>query len=168
MSALIPRPQSALVDRDAMDIDALFERFFPGIAVEIEDMLPAQVAIDLVEQPERYVLTAAVPGFAPATLSVEAAGNHLVIRGHRRETGPGDMEREERFERAIALPGDADLRGAAATLRDGMLRVEVPKREDARRFTIHIRPEGTSRTPALGGWRRLLGAPRRLLRPRAA
>ena len=62
----------------------------------------------------------------------------LTIRGEKKsETEDEDRGYSERyygrFERRIALPSNADEKGASATFRDGVLTVTLPKSAEAER-----------------------------------
>lgn len=90
-------------------------------------------AIDVVETPDAYLLTAEVPGIAREDLHIEAQGGRLTLSGIRRQS-PAACDRYhciERghgaFSRAFDLPHPMDADAIRAELRDGVLRVECPK-----------------------------------------
>ena len=90
------------------------------------------------ETPKAYVYRFDVPGVSKGELNVTLQNGQLVLQGKRssevKKSGDskGVFEREVRvgqFERAIALPADADTQGATKTqLKNGVLTIEIPKR----------------------------------------
>jgi HSP20 family protein len=71
----------------------------------------------------------------------------LTLRGERKfekETDGKSYHRVERsygqFVRSFSLPNNVDREKIQATFRDGLLQVELPKREDAKPRTIKIGP----------------------------
>lgn len=91
---------------------------------------------DIYETEKTYVVVVDLPGVAPAGLSVEAERGTLVIRARveRASTPPEYQEFQlTDYYRAFTLTEDLDTDGITAALRDGVLRVEVPK-------SIHMQP----------------------------
>ncbi len=86
--------------------------------------------VDIFENDKAYVLLADMPGVGPDGLDVVAEGDELVIRGHvNRAATPPDYQEFELgdYYRSFALTEDLDTVGIVAKLRDGVLRVEIPK-----------------------------------------
>jgi HSP20 family protein len=88
---------------------------------------------DAYELPEAFVVTLEVPGVDEADLRIDLDGEDLVVRGVRR---PPDVKAEsyhrmERshgsFARAFRLTATVDFERIEAELKDGILRVELPK-----------------------------------------
>jgi HSP20 family protein len=98
-------------------------------------------AIDILERDGRIVVRADLPGLSPDDVRIEVRDDTLVIEGERRQEmeveDEGGVYRAERiygrFARAIALPDGADPERASARFDNGVLEIEVPLREDARR-----------------------------------
>jgi len=87
------------------------------------------------------------PGIDPAKLEVNVDRGVLTIAGERAGDLPQESEKvsvyaDERFagpfRRAISLPDDADSSRIAAKYRDGILRITVPKRENAKPRRIEV------------------------------
>jgi HSP20 family protein len=86
--------------------------------------------VDIYETDKAYVLLADMPGVAPDGLDVVAERDELIIRGRveRPATAPDYQEFElANYYRAFMLTEDLDTGGITAKLRDGVLRVEIPK-----------------------------------------
>ena len=86
--------------------------------------------VDIYETEKAFVLLADMPGVAPDGLDVEAEGDTLVIRGRVNPPAtPPDYQEFElaNYQRAFVLTEDLETDGIAAVLKDGVLRLEIPK-----------------------------------------
>jgi HSP20 family protein len=107
------------------------------------------LAIDLLETPDAYILTASVPGVKPADVSITVLGDTVTIGGRRVEPdaqkGPEGSRwliRERHFgafDRAVKLPTVVKADEASAEFEDGVLTVTLPKAEEAKPRTIAVR-----------------------------
>ena len=94
---------------------------------------------------EHAIVRMEVPGVAPENLSIKAEGRTLAVSGKRELATPenGSFHRRERnageFSRSIQLPEDLDLSKAEATVRNGMLTIRIPKREESKPRTITVK-----------------------------
>lgn len=102
---------------------------------------PADVALT----DDRTVVTMDLPGLTEQDVEVEVLGDELIVRGERsRQELPqgATWAHSERlfgsFERRIRLPEGVEPETIDAAMSNGVLRVEVPKPEHARRRTIAI------------------------------
>jgi len=100
--------------------------------------------VDIYETDQAYVLLADMPGVGNDGLDVTAERDELTIRGHVkvREDSP-DYEEFERtdYHRVFVLTEDLDAARIAATLKDGVLRVEIPKSPRLQPKKIPVRSE---------------------------
>lgn len=92
-------------------------------------------AIDLYENADSYFLFAELPGVGPDDVEVLVEDRAVVIEGQKRRPVTGlsadSVEIEAgHFRRIVPLPGDVDRENARAELRDGLLRIELPKPVD--------------------------------------
>jgi HSP20 family protein len=89
--------------------------------------------VDLVECPDRFVLTVEVPGLAREDVTIEFLDQVLTIRGARpgQSCCPERYQQLERgqgpFSRAFRFPGPVDATAISADIRDGVLTITVPK-----------------------------------------
>jgi HSP20 family protein len=113
------------------------------------DLEPASwsPAIDLVESPDAFVLTAELPGVEPSTIDLSITGNVLTLRGVKPaegvdspEPGPLSERRFGPFHRQVALPGEVDFDAAQAEARNGVLKIRLPKQEATKPRTIRVQP----------------------------
>lgn len=113
----------------------MVERFFTGALVPVEGEAGRFVpTVDLRETEEGYELTAEVPGLKPEEIEVTLSGDVLILKGEkkeeREETEGGYHVVERRFGsfyRSFHLPEPVDRERLAATHKDGVLRVSLPK-----------------------------------------
>ncbi|MBI0582711.1 MAG: Hsp20/alpha crystallin family protein [Methanomassiliicoccus sp.] len=118
------------------------ERLVEDLKSGLNDMVPYGSsgnripAVDVLDEGDRYVVEAELPGAEKNEVSVEIAEDHLVIRTERtteteeKEEGYYHQERERKsFYRQIPLPPDADTSQASAGLENGLLRVTMPKKD---------------------------------------
>jgi HSP20 family molecular chaperone IbpA len=100
--------------------------------------------VDIYEAEKAFVLLADMPGVAPEGLDVVAERDTLIIRGRvdRSAATPDYQEFElANYHRAVLLTEDLDTAGINATLRDGVLRVEIPKSPHVEPKKIPVRTE---------------------------
>ena len=102
---------------------------------------------DCYERDDELVVTAALPGVKPENVDVAIQGNVLTIRGETsEESEQGEQEgrwhqRERRFGsyfRQIQLPVQVNAEQAEARFENGVLRLTLPKAEEARERRIQI------------------------------
>jgi len=96
---------------------------------------------DLSEADEAYLAEVELPGVARDDISVELAGQELVISGEFKDSGTdrdGRALRSGRFEYRVLLPGQAEADKVTAALADGVLTVTVPKSEAGRPRRIQV------------------------------
>lgn len=91
-------------------------------------------AVDICEEPTRFLIHADVPGVEPEGIDVSMADGTLSIKGERAaETDESaELRRSERprgtFHRRFTLPETADADAITARTSHGVLTVEIPKR----------------------------------------
>ena len=92
-------------------------------------------AVDIVEEKDRFMLRADVPGVKREDIEVHMENGVLTIAGQRSKSqneeheGMRHVERIGRpFYRRFSLPDTANADDISATSRDGILEVSIPKR----------------------------------------
>jgi HSP20 family molecular chaperone IbpA len=101
-------------------------------------------AVDVFENGDSISLLANLPGVAEEGLSLEVDSNQLTITGDLAIDMPEDMDslhadvRFTRYQRAFTLSSELDTGKIAATLKDGLLSVTIPKREEVLPRRIEI------------------------------
>ena len=101
--------------------------------------------VDIVEEKDRILLTAELPGFQEKDVEVQMEGGVLTIRGERRSESEKEgrtfhrMERSYgQFVRSFTLPNNVDRDSIKASFNNGLLEVDLPKREEAKPRQIKI------------------------------
>ena len=119
-----------LVQRDLNRIQA--RRAVPaGPETPVSDWVPA---VDFVEEKDRFLLRADVPGVDRSDIDVSMEDGVLTIAGERHTKQDEDAEGMRRFERPsgrfqrrFTLPDTADAEGIAARSANGILEVSIAK-----------------------------------------
>ncbi|HVP75765.1 MAG TPA: Hsp20/alpha crystallin family protein [Gaiellaceae bacterium] len=123
-------------------LDQTFTGFTRWPVVHYHDVWSPPV--DLEETDDAYVLEAELPGVDRNDVDVELIGNELTIEGEVKEkerTGVlrRQTRRSGRFSYWITLPEPVEANGVDASLKDGILKVRVPKAERAQRRKIELK-----------------------------
>jgi len=134
----------SFVDLLHRDLDRLAQN--RGVASDdhspVADWVPA---VDIVEEKDRFVMRADVPGVKPEDIDVSMDAGVLSVSGERHAIAPAEdagVQRIERttgrFLRRFTLPETANADGVAAKCADGILEVSIPKAPEvqARRITV--------------------------------
>lgn len=133
-------------------MDDLFSRAFGY--TPLSRMIPSDLNepdVDIYETDDKIRLDAALPGFAPNQINVEATADTVSIQGERstfNEDEKAVQHRQSRtsgftrFSATYSLPVEIDPNRVKATFRDGMLHLELPKTEQARKKGVKINVEG--------------------------
>lgn len=134
----------SFVDLLHRDLDRLAARrnVADGDHSPVADWVPA---VDIVEEKDRFVLRADVPGVSPDDIDVSMDAGVLSVSGARHAIASSDDAGVQRIERAsgrflrrFTLPETADAEGITAKCTDGILEVAIPKAPEvqARRITV--------------------------------
>ena len=101
--------------------------------------------VDIYEQNGNIVLKAELPGVDPKDVDIRVENNTLSLRGERKldtEVNKDSYHRVERaygaFSRSFTLPSVVDQEKINAEYKDGVLRVTLPKKEEAKPKQINI------------------------------
>jgi HSP20 family protein len=104
-------------------------------------------AVNVEETQNELVLSAELPGLSEDAISIQLENNVLTISGEKtEERAEGEEERrfhlwERRhgaFQRSFKLPRTVKVDGIRALYENGILRVRLPKEEEAKGRTITI------------------------------
>lgn len=136
--------QSMLQD----ELKQVFDRFFQaGDDQDESSVVTSQWAplVDIKEEPERFVIYADLPGIDPQDVEVLMDKGILTIKGERKSESNEQTERYSRierrygsFHRRFALPDSADPDGIAASGRNGVLAITIPKRPETKPRRIQV------------------------------
>lgn len=101
--------------------------------------------VDICEDETGFTLIADLPGVAKERLGVKVNGDNLLIEGDVSVPAPQDMELlyaeipASSYRRSFTLSRELDASKIEANLRDGVLKLRIPKAEEARPRKIEIK-----------------------------
>lgn len=131
------------LSRMRSDMDRLLTMFTGGPSERTSSgVFPA---VNMSEDADNYYIRAELPGLTADELDIQVTGKTLAIAGERKIPTEGEnakyhrREREAgKFSRIIGLPGDIDSGKVAAGLENGILKIAVPKAEEAKPRQITV------------------------------
>lgn len=128
------------------EMDQVFGEFFgrtPFTMAATEAMWSPLV--DMHETKDSFLLMAELPGVKQGDIQVSVEGDTLTLKGERKretEVKEDQYHRIERsygrFERSILLPSVVDPNQVKATYRDGVLEIQLPKKEEVKPKEIKV------------------------------
>ena len=131
---------NALIGRSGLFED-LFKDLNPGFYVRPlhGDPLPnaGDIKVDVKENDGGFLVSAEVPGVPKDDIQVSVDGNVVTLRAEVRQkdqqTEGEKLLRSERYfgsvSRSFRLPGDIDASGCKAKYEDGVLTLNLPKKQ---------------------------------------
>jgi len=103
-------------------------------------------SLDAFEDKDKYVVSVEVPGLKKEDINVVVHEGVLTVSGERKsekDVKAGTVHRTERyygkFSRSVTLPSAVKADQVAASYKDGVLTVEVPKAEEAKPKSIEVK-----------------------------
>ena len=140
------------------DMERAFERFMSGSWLRPlawdrptvwQDMMePFQGRMprtDVIDRDEDILVRAEIPGVDKKDIEVSLADDMLTVKGkvqHEAKEQKGDYYRCEitqgAFSRTVLIPAKVDASKVAASLKDGVLEVTLPKLEVSKRRNIKV------------------------------
>jgi HSP20 family protein len=104
--------------------------------------------VDIEESAEAYTIRAELPGLSKEKVKVTVENGVLTLSGERdleRRVETKTFHRVERshgtFTRSFTLPDDVDAESVVANFKDGLLEIQIAKREEALPKSIEVRVE---------------------------
>jgi HSP20 family protein len=110
-----------------------------------EESLALVPPVDIYENAQGITVQADMPGVSKDGLSIQADRNSLVIEGNAVIDVPAAMEaihadvQATRYRRSFALSAELDAERIEATLKDGVLTLQIPKRAEFQPRKVEIR-----------------------------
>jgi HSP20 family molecular chaperone IbpA len=114
-------------------------------AERTRDQLAFVPRADIYETAEGITILADMPGVDESTVDITLENNVLAIRGYVKPEEPERLSlvyseyRVGDYERAFSLSDQIDQDGIDAVVKDGVLKLYLPKITEARKRTIAIR-----------------------------
>ena len=127
------------------EVDRLFEDFFsPDFAEDVDYRWMPRV--DIEETNDSYLVTAELPGVKKDDVKIIFQDRTLTISGEKkeeREEKNANIHRVERqygaFTRSFTLPLDVVADRIEARFKDGVLKIHIPKAEEAKPKEIEVK-----------------------------
>jgi HSP20 family protein len=136
-------------ERMRREMDRLWDTFFEGglrrRTEEGGEWLPS---LDVAETKNELVVKAEVPGMNPKDIDISLSDGVLTIKGDKRqekEEKEADYHLVERsygsFIRSVQLPKEVQSDKISASYKDGILKISLPKSEEAKKKEVKIKVE---------------------------
>jgi HSP20 family protein len=101
--------------------------------------------VDVVENKDGITLKVEVPGVKQEDINISIEENMLTVKGERKQESQVEEEGHSRFERyygafqrSVLLPPTVDADRVKATYKDGVLEIQLPKKEEAKPKTVKV------------------------------
>ena len=120
--------------------DAMFRRFMTPLRMDFQLPAAEDMRVDVTEAGDSYKVSADLPGVNKEDINVSIDGNLVTIEAEMKRSKEttdksGKVLRSERYSglmsRAFTLTQDVDDTKATARYEDGVLTLELPKKESA-------------------------------------
>lgn len=129
------------------DLEGQFNRLFGELGRDYDVFERVwSPAVDLKETDQAYTLEADLPGLKKEDIELMVVDNMITIKGERKQEEKVEEKGYHRFERrygafqrSFEIPGGFDSEKVTAKFEDGVLRVTLPKREEAKPKHIEVR-----------------------------
>ncbi len=125
------------------DTDRFFG--FPRTHGEQPTVLPK---VNVIEKEEAFHLEAETPGMTQKDVSIEFHNGVLTLKGHREQNSHSDKNdyrirefSKQSFARSFRLSDEVDSEKVVARMDQGILKVTLPKKEQAKPKKIEIKVE---------------------------
>lgn len=124
--------------------DSLMDDFFEGWSMRGHDhFIPA---VDVYEDKDNVIVETPLTGIDPAQVSIEIEDNILKISGSSEKKSEVDEKnyyrreiRSGQFFRSVALPKAVDADRANAVYDKGLLKITVPKKDEAKPKSVAVK-----------------------------
>ncbi len=136
------------LDRIRREMDRLWDSFFERRPARVEEVSEWFPSLDVSETDTDYIVKVEVPGIDPKDIDISLMNHLLTIKGEKKQ------EKEEKdenyhliersygsFTRSIRLPSQVQTDKINATYKNGVLKITLPKTEEAKKKEIKIQVE---------------------------
>ena len=138
------------IEKERSEMDRFWDTFLFGVPQkgdlwEEAEWLPA---VDVAETKNEIVVNVEAPGMDSKEFDISLSKGTLMIKGEKREEkveGEENYHLTERrygaFTRSILLPQEVEGDKISASYKNGILRITLPKTEEAKRKEIKVKVE---------------------------
>jgi len=136
-------------DRMRREMDKVWDTFLEGdVWKESKEDSVWLPSVDVSETKNDLVVKAELPGMDPKDIDITLSDGHLMIKGqkrHEKEEKDEDYHSVERsygsFVRAVHLPKEVKHDKISASYKNGVLKIVLPKSEEAKTKEVKIKVE---------------------------
>ncbi len=128
-------------------LDSMVDSFFRGLP-ELSTSVTQRVAMDVWESDQGYHIEAELPGISEKDVTIELVNRTLSIEVKKEESTTEEKEKEGKyyirerrninFSRTFTLPDSADTDQLKAKFSNGLLFIDIPRKEEAQPKKIEI------------------------------
>lgn len=136
------------IERMRREMDRIWDTFFERRPARVEEFGEWLPTLDVSETKDEYVVKAELPGIDPKDIDISLTNDLLTIKGEKKQE---KEEKEENyhliersygaFTRSVRLPGQVQSDKISANFKNGVLKVALPKTEEAKKKEIKIKVE---------------------------
>lgn len=125
--------------------DRFYDDFFAPSLGETSEMASWRPAVDIVEQEDKYVIKADLPGVDEKDVSIEIKDGVLTLKGERSNEYKEEKDNVYRCERSYGSfmrsfnIADINEEKIDAQYKDGILKIELPKAEQKKPKKVAIK-----------------------------
>ena len=136
--------------RYTLDLDDMFRRMNKAFK-DLQDMqgdftdLGKAFPVDMEDKEDKFILKADMPGLKKEDINLKATDNEVAISAQSKEEVHEEKEnfvRKERssrtFSRRVSLPESVDTDSIKAKYENGVLRIELPKKEKKKKKEVEV------------------------------
>jgi HSP20 family protein len=128
------------------EMDRLFDRFLEPVWPEMPALGEWEPKLDVTENKDAITVKAELPGVEQKDISISIQEGVLTIKGEKQAEKEEKDKRHHRIERSygafyrsVALPAAVDSSKAAATFKDGVVTITLPKAAEAKGTMIPVK-----------------------------
>ena len=133
-------------DRMRTEMDRFWDSFVPSALRRTDDSGEWFLSLDVSETKNEIIVKAEVPGMDPKDIDISLSNGTLTIKGEKkqeREEKDEDYHLVERhygsFMRSVMLPSEVKQDKINASYKNGILKVVLPKSEEAKKKEVKIK-----------------------------
>ena len=131
--------------RNTEKMPSLFNDFFRPWDEWFEGGLTSRVlnvpAVNITENKDEFMVSLAIPGMKKEDFNIDIEGNMLTISSEKEESKEDKDEKYTRkefnyssFSRSFSLPDEVNMEKIDARYVDGVLKLSLPKKEEAKKI----------------------------------
>ena len=134
--------------QEMLNLRRTVDRLFDNVSTDREWVQPAlwDLAVDVVENKDEFIIKASVPGISPEDLDISYTDDTLTIKGKiksENEVKENQYHLRERrygsFSRSVRLPNKVKGDAIEASCQNGVLTLRLPKAEQDKPKRIAIK-----------------------------